>query len=315
MALVEVDPVDDPLDRLVERGVVEDDVRRLSPELERQAFPGSGELALDRLADLRRARERDLVDAFVLDERRAGAAVAGDDVDDARRELGLAEDVGEEERGERRRLGRLEHDRVPGCERGRDLPGEHEQREVPRHDLAGDADRARLAVRERVLELVRPARVVEEVGGREREVDVARLADRLAAVHRLEDCELAGALLEDARDSEQVLRALRRRDRRPAVVERLARGSDGLVDLFRGRLPHLGEGLLARGVDRRVRLAGLEPVARDEEPVAVAELDEIASLGSGRVVPGGGDGSAVALSIELGHGSCRVADPPPTPHP
>ena len=41
------------------------------------------------------------------------------------------------------------------------------------------------AGRERVLELVRPAGVVEEVGGDERHVDVARLLDRLAAVERL----------------------------------------------------------------------------------------------------------------------------------
>ena len=36
LALVEVDPVDDPLDRLVERAVVEDDVRGLAAELERE---------------------------------------------------------------------------------------------------------------------------------------------------------------------------------------------------------------------------------------------------------------------------------------
>ena len=47
------------------------------------------------------------------------------------------------------------------------------------------------AVRERVLELVRPAGVVEEVRRRERQVDVAGLLDRLAAVERLEDGELA----------------------------------------------------------------------------------------------------------------------------
>src|SRR5262249_17945603 len=49
VALVEVDAVHDPLDRLVERRVVEDDVRRLAAELERQLLPGPGELALDRL--------------------------------------------------------------------------------------------------------------------------------------------------------------------------------------------------------------------------------------------------------------------------
>ena len=85
VALVEVDPVDDPLDRLVERGVVEDDVRRLAAQLERQPLARAGDRALDLLADLGRAGERDLVDVRVLDERGARAAVAGDDVDDARR--------------------------------------------------------------------------------------------------------------------------------------------------------------------------------------------------------------------------------------
>ena len=157
VALVEVDPVDDPLDRLVERAVVEDDVRGLAAELERQLDAGARELALDRLADLGRAGERDLVDVGVLDEMRAGRAVAGDDVDDARRQLGLAADVGEDERRQRRRLGRLEHDRVAAGERRRDLPGEHQQREVPGDDLAGDAERARACGSGRRTRACRPS--------------------------------------------------------------------------------------------------------------------------------------------------------------
>src|ERR687888_467268 len=89
VALVEVDAVDDPLDRLVERGVVEDDVRGLTAELEREPLVRARKLALNRLADLGRARERDLVDVLGLHDRRPGSSVAGDDVDDARRELGL----------------------------------------------------------------------------------------------------------------------------------------------------------------------------------------------------------------------------------
>src|SRR5205814_10496288 len=127
--------------------------------------------------------------------------------------------------------------------------------------LAGDSERLRLPVRERVLELVRPACVVEEVRRRERQVDVARLADRLAAVQRLEHRELARALLQDACDPEQVLRPLRARKLRPAILERLARGGDGEADLFVGRLPDLREGLLARGIDRRLALLRLEPLA------------------------------------------------------
>src|SRR5207302_2939780 len=114
------------------------------------------------------------------------------------------------ERGERRRLRGLQHHGVPGGEGGRDLPREHEQREVPRDDLPRDADGPWPPVRERVLELVRPAGVVEEVRGREWHVDVARFADRLAAVERLEDRELARALLEEPRDPEEILRALAR---------------------------------------------------------------------------------------------------------
>ena len=90
MALVEVDAVDDALDGLVERGVVEHDVGRLAAELEREPLAGAGERALDRLADVGRAGEGDLVDAGMAHERGAGVARAGDDVDDARRQLGLA---------------------------------------------------------------------------------------------------------------------------------------------------------------------------------------------------------------------------------
>ena len=106
MALIEVDPVHDPFDCLVERGVVEDDVRGLAAQLEGQALAGPRELALDRLPHLGRAREGDLVDVRMLDELGARAAVARDDVDDAGRQLGLAEHVGEQQRGERRRLAR-----------------------------------------------------------------------------------------------------------------------------------------------------------------------------------------------------------------
>jgi hypothetical protein len=172
VALVEVDAVDDSLDRLVEGGIVEDDVRRLAAELEGKALLRTGELALDRLPHFGRARERDLVD-LGLDEVRAGAAVAGDDVHDAGRKLCLADDVGEEECGERRRLGRLQDDGVPGRKGRGHLPREHQEREVPGNDLAGDSEWTRLAVRERVLELVRPAGVVEEVRGGERKIDVA----------------------------------------------------------------------------------------------------------------------------------------------
>ena len=98
----------------------------------------------DRPADGRRAGEGDLVDVGVGDQRLPGRAGAGDDVDDAGRQVGLLADLGEEQRGQRRGLGRLEHDGVAAGQRGGDLPGQHQQREVPGDDLAGDAQRLRV---------------------------------------------------------------------------------------------------------------------------------------------------------------------------
>ena len=176
------------------------------------------------LPTLGRAGEGDLVDARMVDQRGARSPAPVTMLTTPGRQLRLPADVGEEERGERRRLGGLQHDGVAARERGRDLPREHEQREVPRDDLPDDAERRGAAVRERVLELVGPAGVVEEVRGRERHVDVARLLDRLAAVERLERRRTrARAPEQDARDAEEVLGALAARQLRPAVLVRVAR--------------------------------------------------------------------------------------------
>ena len=210
----------------------------------------AGGRAGDHLADLGRPGERDLVDVRVLDQRAAGVAGAGDDVDDAGRQVGLLADLGEQQRGQRRRLGRLEHDGVAAGERRRDLPGQHQQREVPRDDLAGDAERLGVRPEARVVELVGPARVVEEPGRHQRDVDVARLADRLAVVERLEHRQLAGALLQDAGDPEQVLAALPGRQLGPDLVVGLARRGHRAVDVGLAGLGDLGEHLLGRGADR-----------------------------------------------------------------
>ena len=65
VALVEEDAVDDALDGLVDRGVVEDDVGGLAAELEGDLLVGAGDRLGDRPADVGRAGERDLVDVRV----------------------------------------------------------------------------------------------------------------------------------------------------------------------------------------------------------------------------------------------------------
>ena len=68
VTLVEEDAVDDALDRLVQRRVLEDDVGGLAAELQRERQAPIGELGLDLPADGGRPREGDLVDVGVADE-------------------------------------------------------------------------------------------------------------------------------------------------------------------------------------------------------------------------------------------------------
>ncbi len=172
MTLVEEDPVDDALDGLIKRGVVEDDIRGLAPELQGQLLPGPRDAALDLLADLGGTGERDLVDAGVRDQRGADVAGPRQDVHHARWKSGLLADFGEHQGGQWCRLGGLEHHGVTAGQRRGDLPGQHEQREVPRDDLRGDPERPRIGAIAGVAELVGPAGVVEEVRGGGRDVGV-----------------------------------------------------------------------------------------------------------------------------------------------
>ena len=243
---------------------------------------GAGDL----LADLGGAGERHLVDAGVLHQRPAGLPRPGDDVDHARRQVGLLADLGERQRGQRRRLGGLEHHRVAAGQRRGDLPGQHQQREVPRDDLAGHPERARRRAVAGVLQLVGPAGVVEEVRRDQRDVHVARLADRLAVVERLEHGELARPFLDDPGDAEQVLGPLPARHDRPGVLVGLAGGGDRPVHVGGTGLGHLGQDLLGGrrdGLERVAVHAGAE-LAVDEEPVGLAQRDDRPRLRRRRVL-------------------------------
>ena len=113
----------------------------LPPSSSVSVLPDARRLRADQAADLGRAGEGDLVDAGMLDEQRAGVAVAGHDVEHARRQPGLRRSSANSSAVSERELGRLQHHRVAERQRRRDLPGQHQQRKVPGDDLPDDADR------------------------------------------------------------------------------------------------------------------------------------------------------------------------------
>ena len=99
---------------------------------------------------------------------------------------------------ERREFGGFENNGVAHCKRGGDFPCEHQEREVPRDDLAADTER--LGVGQFFVHELRHARVVVEVADREGDVDVAGLADRFAVVEGFHDGQKAAVFLHQTRD-------------------------------------------------------------------------------------------------------------------
>ena len=250
------------------RHVGADDERVLATELEVDARDAVDAGVRDPLAGLDRAGERDAVHARVLDDPRADVAAARHDVDRAGGER--LEAVGERERRQRRQLRRLAHARVAGRERRGELPGQQQQRVVPRHDAGDDAHR--LLDHERELGgLDRRDHAAGEVAAhlgvvverRRRPADLVGVLDaRLAALARHDLGQLVGLRADARGDLVEHLAALERRDRRPHP-RRLARRRDRRVDLLVGGQRDGREHLGARGV-------------LDVEPLAVA-LDELAA--------------------------------------
>ena len=117
----------------LEVGVGEDDVGALAAELEGDALDVDGGAPEELAAGFDAAGQGDQVHVGGVGERLADAPTrAQDEVDDARRRAGLLEESREVDRGERRDLGGF-HDRGVARREGRgDLPGELEERVVPR---------------------------------------------------------------------------------------------------------------------------------------------------------------------------------------
>ena len=154
----------------------------------------------------------------MIDERVARVSRASNDVNDTLGQVGLLQDLGENHCAQRCCLRWLDHDSVSCRERRSDLPREHEQREVPRDYLSGNAERLRVRAEACIVELVGPTGVVEEPSSNERYVNVTALLDWLSVVETLGNSKLAGSLLHEARDAEEVFTSVGARQLRPRAI-------------------------------------------------------------------------------------------------
>ena len=211
-------------------------------------------------------------------------AEPGDEVEAPARQPGLLEDLGQDERVQRRHLAGLHDNRATGGERRRDLRADLMQRVVPRRDAADDADG--LAYHERIANLLLELDIEDEVRHRaERHRRQPRLnhlrepvghAD-LAADER---GDLLAARGQRLGDGAQELRARGHRRGGPRV-EGAAGGFDRAINVGGGALRHAAHDLLRGRVDHvDAAVAGrLDPFAADEQAVAVDRLYVMRELG------------------------------------
>src|ERR1700733_7506639 len=142
----------------VQIGVLEDDVRGLASKFQGHMLQVLRGGLDDELADLSRSREGDLVDSRMPCQRGACRfAEARDDVYHAIGKTRLLHNFAEAQRREGRFLRHLEHYGTTRGKRRGQLPGSHEQREVPGDNLSHDTDWLRSCVR-----VVLDARRVED---------------------------------------------------------------------------------------------------------------------------------------------------------
>ena len=257
------------------RHVGEHHLRALAAELQRHLLRAArGRRLHHRDAGAGGPRERELADVGVPGQRAARDPTrALHDVEDAGRHAGLCREFGEAHEREGRHLGGLDDDCVAGRERRRDLPGGHDQREIPGRDSTDDAVR----FRDDEAELVGAGRrhlAAELVGifgeeadplGRERHVPGERVTDRAGRTDGFEARQRGRVGVHEVGPAAQDTRAVARRPARPVRAgEGAGRGRHRAVDGFGRALGDMAEdGRVGRPTDRDRVFAGLDERAVD----------------------------------------------------
>ncbi|MNG72567.1 hypothetical protein D3C79_309920 [compost metagenome] len=128
--------------RRVQIGIVENDHRRVAPQLQRQLFNRRCALRHQNAADLGRTGKAQFAHHRAVAQHLAYLRrVAGHHLQHAWRNAGILRQLRQRQRGQRRLFGRFDDHRAARCQRRRNLAGDHRRREVPRRDRRANADR------------------------------------------------------------------------------------------------------------------------------------------------------------------------------
>ena len=215
-------------------------------------------------------------------------AEAGDDVDNTRWETGFFDELGGVEGAERGLFGGLENDDVAAGDGRANLPGPHEEWEIPWDDLRADTDldgllsvsgfckdmvgltdrflpgvvkSLSIRLNDLAVNLVCPAAVISKASGAHTNVDFGH-AERFAIVQGFNRCEEFEVLFKQICQVHKVFSSLLIGDLTPCGLKGFAGNGDGVVDIFFCGFVDFADSFLGGGVD------GLESLA-------ILTLDEL----------------------------------------
>ena len=158
-----------------------------------------------------------------------------DNIDDTIRNAGLRTNLGKSQGCEWRKLGRLQHHRVACSQCRRYFPRQHQQRKIPRNNLAAHTDRT-VTFKLRIPQL-RPARMMIKMPRHQWNINVARFTNGFAIIHGFKNTEEPLALLNVSGQCIKMFGTLKPRKLRPRA-KCLARRHHSEVNISRIALPH-----------------------------------------------------------------------------
>src|SRR2546429_4895425 len=270
LPLVEPDAVDQAFHGAIQVGVLKNDERGLTAKFERKLLVALRRSLANRASHFCRPRERNLIDVGMLHQCFAGRSVAGDDVHDAGRQPHFLADLRKRKRRQGCKFRGLQHDGIPGCERGGNLPRQHEQRKIPWDDLTYDA--ASGVSRKFLLEQLGPARMMIKMPCYQRDIDVAAFTNRLAVIQCFEYREPARMFLYLPRQRIEIART-RMRGKGLPRRQSSPRGFYRAIDIRCRSLRHRRE-FFTRGAIRGLEITP----CRGRLPRAVNEMSEAPAL-------------------------------------
>ena len=274
---------------VLQRDVVEEDVRALAAEFQGDRNDVLAGVLHDQLAGRGLAGEGDLGDAIARGKRLAG--FEAEPVHHVEDTLGqqVADEIHQPHDRGRGLFGRLEHDGVAGGQSRCDLPHGHQDREVPRDDLAHDTqglvevigDGVVIELRQRAFLGAQNAGEVAEVVDGQGDIGSQGLPHRLAVVPGLDDGDRLEVLLHAVGDLEQDVATIAGGHTSPRGC-RGVRGVEGKFDVLGSASGDLAERLAVHGGHVLEVLALDGGDTRATDPVVITRFEFCDASGGSR---------------------------------